>query len=56
MNALGFPLVAAASTNARTLGYYLDVGGQHSEAYWGARFHVPMTYAFTPRVPAALPA
>lgn len=23
--------------------YYLDVGGEHSETYWGARFWIPMT-------------
>lgn len=25
-----------------TLFYYLDKGGQHSEAYWGKRFHYPV--------------
>ena len=25
-----------------TIYYYLDKGGQHNEAYWGARFWVPM--------------
>lgn len=41
----------------RELGYYLDIGGQHSEAYWGARFHVPMTFAYgRPLVLSALPA
>ncbi len=33
-----------------TLFYYLDNGGQHSEAYWGARFWVPMTDLFPPEV------
>lgn len=42
-------------TNAapRALGYYLDHGGQHSEAYWGARFHVPVQWAFPPAVQTA---
>lgn len=26
------------------------------ELYWGARFHVPMTFAFQPQPQAALPA
>jgi predicted alpha/beta superfamily hydrolase len=26
----------------KTLFYYLDKGGQHSEAYWGKRFAIPM--------------
>jgi predicted alpha/beta superfamily hydrolase len=26
----------------QTLFYYLDKGGQHSEAYWGKRFHIPL--------------
>jgi predicted alpha/beta superfamily hydrolase len=26
----------------QTLFYYLDKGGQHSEAYWGKRFYIPM--------------
>jgi len=26
--------------------YYLQIGGQHSEYYWGKRFHVPMTYFY----------
>jgi hypothetical protein len=28
------------------LWYYLDKGGQHSEYYWGRRFHVPMMAMF----------
>jgi len=28
------------------LDYYLQIGGQHSEYYWGKRFHVPMTYFY----------
>ncbi len=31
--------------------YYLDVGGQHSEKYWGARFWRPLQFLF----PAASP-
>ena len=31
--------------------YYLDVGGQHSEKYWGARFWRPLQFLF----PAAPP-
>jgi hypothetical protein len=53
--ALGFPNATYASTSAEALQYYLDNGGQHSEAYWGARFHVPMTYAYPPLVDEALP-
>jgi len=30
----------------RTVFYYLDIGGQHNEYYWGQRFHVPMTYFY----------
>jgi len=26
----------------KNLYYFLDVGGQHSESYWGKRFYVPM--------------
>lgn len=26
----------------QTLFYYLDKGGQHSEAYWGKRFSIPL--------------
>jgi len=32
----------------QTLFYYLDKGGQHSESYWGKRFHVPMTDLYPP--------
>jgi hypothetical protein len=50
--ALGFAL-------NRTLFYYLDRGGEHSEKYWGARFWVPMTNyyppALTPTVPLSPP-
>lgn len=38
----------------RELGYYLDQGGQHNEKYWGARFHVPMAFAYQPLVHEAL--
>jgi len=33
--------------------YYLDQGGEHSEYYWGTRFHVPMGYLYpvTPLTP-----
>jgi len=31
----------------KNLFYYLDKGGQHSEEYWAARFHIPMS-AFYP--------
>jgi len=30
----------------KDLFYYLDVGGQHNEIYWGRRFHVPMEYLY----------
>jgi len=60
---LGFPLVPAVSPVAPParplasyIGYYLDVGGQHSEYYWGARFYVPMTFAYQPTVDVAAPA
>ena len=26
--------------------YYLDKGGQHSEAYWGKRFKIPLSDLF----------
>ena len=26
--------------------YYLDVGGRHSEKYWGARFWRPLQFLF----------
>lgn len=47
---------APVEDEARPLGYYVDNGGQHNELYWGARFHVPMTFAFQPQPQAALPA
>lgn len=60
--ALGFPLIPAVSPVAPParplapfLGYYLDEGGQHSEYYWGARFHVPMSFAYQPTVDVAAP-
>eukprot|EP00048_Salpingoeca_helianthica_P018008 m.240201 g.240201 ORF g.240201 m.240201 type:complete len:397 (-) comp23171_c0_seq1:24-1214(-) len=28
--------------------YYVDQGGQHSEVYWGRRFHVPMAALYPP--------
>jgi hypothetical protein len=50
----------AAGLNAspvaeRLLGYYLDEGGQHGEAWWGQRFWVPMTFAYPPAVALATP-
>lgn len=58
MLSLGFPYspivpqcgAGAPSSCLRTLAYYLDHGGQHGEAYWGARFYVPMLYAYPPTV------
>ena len=41
MEELGFVL-------NRNLFYYLDVGGEHNEVYWGRRFHVPMTALYPP--------
>lgn len=41
---------ALQNTGARTY-YYLDVGGEHSEKYWGARFWRPLQFLF----PAASP-
>lgn len=35
-------ITALGWTLGDNLFYYLDVGGQHSEAYWGRRFHLPM--------------
>jgi len=34
----------------RDLFYYLDVGGQHNEYYWGRRFWVPMTDFYTTKL------
>lgn len=39
-------LIARGYIEKKNLFYYLDKGGQHSEAYWGKRFHVPMTDIF----------
>ena len=25
---------------------YVDKGGQHSETYWGPRFHIPMEFLY----------
>jgi predicted alpha/beta superfamily hydrolase len=36
----------------QSLFYYLDHGGEHNEAYWGARFWIPMTDLYPPRVDA----
>jgi hypothetical protein len=33
--------------------YYLDVGGQHSEKYWGARFWRPLQFLFPAAAAAA---
>ena len=30
----------------QTLFYYLDKGGQHSEAYWGKRFNIPLAQLY----------
>lgn len=30
----------------KDLYYYLDVGGRHSEAFWGRRFHLPLLALF----------
>jgi len=45
LEGLGYA-VRPANEAPQSLGYYLDHGGQHSEAYWGARFHVPVQWAF----------
>ena len=52
---LGFPLVdtvapGAAAPASRSLGYFLDDGAAHSEAYWGARFPHPFGFLFPPEV------
>ena len=31
----------------QALFYYLDKGGQHSEAYWGRRFNIPLMYLYS---------
>lgn len=56
LESIGFPLQATAdrSLGARSLGYYLQQGGQHSEYYWGQRFYVPMLFAYQPSVDAAV--
>ncbi|KAL0220700.1 hypothetical protein RCL1_000554 [Eukaryota sp. TZLM3-RCL] len=28
--------------------YYVDVGGEHSEYFWGARFHIPLRDLYSP--------
>ena len=40
-------------TQARAA-YYLDVGGQHSEKYWGARFWRPLQFLLAAASPPAL--
>jgi len=42
-------------TMGTDLFYYLDNGGQHSEKYWGDRFHVPMTDLYPPAYTATQP-
>ena len=42
---------AALQKSQARAAYYLDVGGQHSEKYWGARFWRPLQFLF----PAASP-
>jgi predicted alpha/beta superfamily hydrolase len=49
MEAIGFTL-------NKDLFYYLDRGGEHSEVYWGRRFHIPMQVLYgvpSDRVPSA---
>jgi len=41
MEKLGFVL-------NETIWYFLDIGGQHNEYYWGNRFWVPMTDFYSP--------
>lgn len=53
---LGFPYGNDTWSDTRVLGYYLDHGGQHNEQYWGARFHVPMSFGYQPLVLTAVPA
>ena len=33
-----------------SLFYYLDKGGQHSEAYWGKRFYIPVSDLYPWRI------
>ena len=48
------PATIAVDAHMTRLGldpfYYLDRGGSHDEASWGARFHVPMSTLFPPVV------
>ena len=54
------PATIAVDAHMTKLGldpfYYLDRGGSHDEASWGARFHVPMAALYPPQinVPAAV--
>lgn len=43
-------LAAVGLIPDKTLYYYLDHGGQHSEMYWGRRFWVPMVSLYPPIV------
>ena len=56
-----FPATLVVRQHLRALGwsgqqndlyYYLDRGAGHSERYWGARFHIPASSLFPPRVTA----
>jgi hypothetical protein len=46
---------AALQKSPARAAYYLDVGGQHSEKYWGARFWRPLQFLF-PAVSPTMPA
>lgn len=38
--------ILSGFTLGRNMHHYLDVGGQHSESYWGARLHIPMSLLY----------
>ena len=42
---------AALQQSQARSAYYLDVGGQHSEKYWGARFWRPLQFMFAAASP-----
>ncbi len=46
----------AADPAGRSLRHYVMAGGEHSEAYWGARFNVPMAYLYPPTPTSLTPA
>ena len=42
---------AALQQSQARSAYYLDVGGQHNEKYWGARFWRPLQFMFAAASP-----